>query len=346
MNELENSAIKHQIYFEKYKNGCANEIMSLLDKANKDISFYIKQTHDISTKKRYLEISRKIKDIAKSLRENVDNKTDVDSVIRYELKKQKKILDSVKDQIKKIKGGNVNFLYPSFEQIKTAVVFKPAGDSLTYQSYLNGIEAGLYNVWDSAVRTGYLVGIPTKDIVDNVVGSVSKTAQLTNPGSINALRNSVWSNTRTLLQSFASETRNKIFEENEKYFGDNSTNFKYEYLSTLDARSCLVCANDDGHLFKSLRECPSIPRHRGCRCLVIPYLGYIDGESRSSEYGYVSDKVTFGSWLKKQNDAVKKEILGESRLKMYKEGKSITSFVENGRILTIKELNEKLKDEE
>ena len=123
------------------------------------------------------------------------------------------------------------------EQIKTAALFKPIGDSLTYQSYLNGIQEGLYNTWDTAVRTGYLTGQTTQQIVRKVLGKAGKVGELTEPGTMQKLRNSVWANTRTALQSCAEETNEQVYRKNEQYFGNGE--YKYEYLATLDNRTCL-----------------------------------------------------------------------------------------------------------
>lgn len=269
MNKIENDVIKYQINFEKYKNGQADEIIELLDKANAEIAKYLKKTTGVYTKARYKEIAKKLKKVSAALKKNADGKIDIDGVIDHELKKQSKILKKAKNLIREIQGADtkVNLLYPSREQIKTAALFKPVTTDvygMTYQSYLDGIENGLFNVWDSAIRTGYLTGQTTQQIVRNVMGGVSVQDKLTNPGAIKALRNSIYSNTRTVLQSFANETRNRIFEENEQYFGDGESGYKYEYLATLDNRACLVCGNEDGKLYKSLKDAPAIPQHRGC----------------------------------------------------------------------------------
>lgn len=239
MNKIENGVIKYQLDFEKYKNGQADDVVALLDKANADIAKFIKKSGGVYTKKRYLEIARKLRDVSKALKENVGDGIDIDGIIDYELKKQKKLLESVKGDIVKANGGTVDFLYPTREQIKTAALFKPVTDGFTYDSYLNGIESGLYNVWDSAVRTGYLTGQTTAEIVRSVMGSVSQQAKLANPGLIQSLRNSVWGNTRTVLQSFAEETKKRIYEKNEQYFGDGKSDYKYERIAALDSRTCL-----------------------------------------------------------------------------------------------------------
>lgn len=222
-------------------------------------------------------------------------------------------------------------------------MFRPASDGLTYESYLNGIEAGLFNTWDSAVRTGYLTGRPTKQIVSDVIGGLSPETKLKNPGLINPLRNSIYGNTRTLLQSFAEETRERVYKENEDYFGDGTKNGpKYEYLATLDSRTCVVCGSVDGKLYKSIEDAPEIPQHRNCRCLLIPYFD-IDGDVRANEDGYVSSKMTFQKWLEEQDDDTQLDVLGRTRYEMFKNGKPISQFVDNGKILTIDELGQSLE---
>lgn len=344
MNKFVSEQIKHQIYLEQYKSGQANKIIALIDQSDRRIAELLRKTKGIYTKNRYKEIAKSIKQISKSLRDAVESGTDIDGIIGYELKKQKKFLSAIKNDVIRFNGGKAEFVFPSLEQIKTSAMFAPVTNGMTYQNYLDAIEYGLFNAWDSAVRTGYLMGQRTSDIVRGVIGSVSGNEKLVASGSISSFRNSVYRSTRTVLQSFANETRNSIFEANEEYFGNGDN--KYEYLATLDTRTCTVCGAFDGKLFKSLKEAPKIPQHFCCRCLVIPYFGDIDGETRSSMDGYVSAKTSYSDWLKKQNGTVQREILGKARFELYMKGEPITSFVENGRILTIKELNEKLKDEE
>ena len=342
MNKVEKSMIKFAIDFERYKNGQADDVLKLLDKANAEIARYMRQTKSVATKARYREVMRKIREISDALQEKVESGTDIDGIIDYELKKQEKILGLAKDYIKDIKGGRIDFLYPSLEQIKTAALFKPIDTKygLTFQSYLENISSGLYNTWDTAVRTGYLTGQTTQQIVKNVMGEAGRIGQLTKFGTMKTLRNSVYANTRTALQSFANETMQRVYKDNEKYFGDGKSKYKYKYLATLDNRTCLVCAALDGKLYKSLEDIPSLPQHRGCRCNVIPFFD-IENDVRESKDGYVSSKVTFADWLEEQDADIQKEVLGATRYKMYKDGAKITDFVDNGETLTLAELKKK-----
>lgn len=329
---------------EKYKNGQANEVIAMLDKANNELARYVKQTGGVYTKARYKEIAKKLADVSKKLKQKVESGTDIDGLIEYELKKQKKLLDAVAKDIKPVKGGKFNFLYPTVEQIKTSALFKPVDvkTGMTYETYLNGIENGLYNLWDAQIRTGYLTGMTTDQIVRNVMGGISQEAKITHANAMQALRNSIYGNTRTVLQSFATETRNRVFEENEDYFGDGETKYKYEYLATLDARTCLVCGDLDGRLYEKIEDAPSLPQHRGCRCLLIPYFA-IEGDKRASKDGYLDDKLTYEDWLEKQDEETKREVLGATRYKLYKQNKAdVTTFVDDNGVLGLDKLLDKL----
>lgn len=242
--------------------------------------------------------------------------------------------------------NQVNFIFPSVDQIKNSALFKPIDTTyaMTYQSYLNGIENGLYNAWDVSIRTGYLLGQTTNEIVRNVLGGVSQIDKLKKDGTIKSLRNSIYSNTRTVLQSLANETRTMIFEENEKYFSDDEN--RYEYLATLDNRTCLVCGSLDGSLFKNIRDVKyQLPKHRGCRCIVLPYFE-IEGDKKSSKNGYVDSKVTFNDWLKEQDKETQLDVLGRTRFNLFKNGENIGQFVDNGKILTLPQITAKLSTTE
>lgn len=105
-----------------------------------------------------------------------------------------------------------------------------------------------------------------------------------------------------------------------------------------------MCGSLDGKIFQNIKDAPTLPQHYNCRCVLVPYLKMFKDfdAGRASMDGTVSNKVTYSDWLKSQDDATLKDILGKSRYDMYKNGAKIDTFVGNGRALTIKELNSKM----
>lgn len=322
--------ILHQIELEKVKNGIVKKVLNTLDDADKAIKKELARTKGVYTKKRYTEISSYIKKQTESLKEKVEEDIDVSGLVEYELEEQQKIL-------KKYTGDMfVSFKFPSAQQVVSSALFQPLTENTTFQSYLESISGQLYSTWDSAVRTGYLTGMTSNQISRQVLGTVAKGSNVADAGTIGTLRKSLALNTRTALQSFANEARTAVYERNDDMFSG------YQFVATLDQRSCLVCGSLDGEIRKSLKEFPHIPIHYNCRCLIIPIIkGYEDllyDGVRESENGEVSGKLTYSDWLERQPEEIQKNILGRSRYNLYRSGEKISNFVDDGRILTLAEL--------
>jgi hypothetical protein len=82
-----------------------------------------------------------------------------------------------------------------------------------------------------------------------------------------------------------------------------------------------------------------------CRCLYLPEIkgleGFDDDDERASVDGPVSANMSYEDWLKTQDDDVVKDILGATRFGLYKSGVPISSFITDGRTLTLDQLAEK-----
>lgn len=325
--------ILHQIELERVKNGIVAQVLKTLDKADAAVKRQILKTEGVYTKKRYSEISSYIKEQSVLLKKKIQEDFDLESFIDYEINSQIKIL-------KKHTGkAFVSFTFPGAAQVVSSALFRPLTGNTTFQSYLDSVSGQLFSTWESAVRTGYLLGTTGKDICRQVLGAYAKNAEVADAGAIGTLRKSLALNTRTALQSFANEARTMVLERNSRMFSG------YQWVATLDSRSCLVCGNLDGEIRPSLKDFPHIPLHHNCRCLIIPILkGFEDllyDGMRESENGEVDGKLTYVVWLQRQPEDVQKNILGRSRFEFYKAGGKISSFVDDGRTLTLAELKSK-----
>lgn len=99
------------------------------------------------------------------------------------------------------------------------------------------------------------------------------------------------------------------------------------YLAHLDNRTCLICGENHLQRFK-VENAPTVPAHENCRCSLIDINLYSDDSPQ-----------TYSEFLDELNDDELYEVLGKTRYKMYKAGTPISSFVNDGRILTLKELS-------
>lgn len=262
----------------------------------------------------------------------MEDEYDVEGFIDVEMK-------SMKKQLSRYVNTDVKFVMPGIKQVKSDALFNPIVGA-TFSDYLDSVESTLFKTWDSSVRTGYLTGETTQQIVKNVLGSVSGSNKaLLESGSVRKLRNSLVTNTRTVLQAFANESRNAFFKDNDKIFSG------YRWLATLDLRTCVLCGSfEEKYRFTAdVDDIPSIPVHPNCRCIVIPViksefanLDY-NGE-RASMDGPVGSKTTYSQWFDGQSEARQRDILGPSRFDLYKQGYKVKDFVSGNKIMTLKEL--------
>lgn len=333
MNDIQSEEVLHQVYYERYTTNEAIKLLTILDKANLDIAEHIKRVNGIYTKKRYREIAKFLKEKTEEVRNLMKGEIDIDGTIEEEIEAQLKIINSVVKGAKDVKT-------PSPIQVKETVMFKPSVGK-TFEDFLENTQTGLYQTWDSALRTGFLTGMTTPEIVKMVLGSVDGRTNFLTVGKMSALRNSVMANTRTQLQSMGNEIRSQMYQKNGDLFDG------YIWLSTLDRRACLVCSNLDGKLFNSQKDVPEMPMHLNCRCVLVPHFKDDDfnmvGE-RASEFGTVKGDTDYETWFERQTENVKRDILGAGRYKLYKENDDfhLGDFISGNRVLSLKELREKL----
>ena len=130
-----------------------------------------------------------------------------------------------------------------------------------------------------------------------------------------------------------------------------------EWVATLDSRTCMQCAPRDGLTWtldgKGIGHRVSFrtpPIHFSCRCIMsaitrtfkemgidLPELKPID---RSSVAGPVGGNMDFEAFLKRQGKEFQKEVLGEKRVELWRDGKITLLDLINGqgRVLTLDEI--------
>lgn len=147
---------------------------------------------------------------------------------------------------------------------------------------------------------------------------------------------------RTAANHASSVGRNAVYDDNSDILEG------YEWVSTLDSRTTLVCGSRDGKAYPIGGPVP--PAHWGCRSTTIPKVRDeftlargIKGDRPSvgaSGAEKVSGKSTYGGWLRKQPKEFVDEALGVERSKLFRSGKlSIDKFVDpTGRAYTLEQL--------
>jgi hypothetical protein len=324
----------HKIYLSRYSTYEARKLITILDNANSLIKQYILKAKSVDTKAHYKIISREIRRIMNEAAEALDGQLELDFIdlAEEEIRFVEKTLSPLTDK--------AEFTLPSPKQVWAAASFGPytgPDGKFTFRNYIKSLGNDAFNVWDIACRSAYLTGTPAKSIVKSVLGAVNTDGW--EPGRVQKLRNSLEMNARTMISSMAETARDSVYKENESLFD------YYIRLETLDSRTCVACGAEDLKRYPNLESAPKLPIHLGCRGLYLPHVKgmpeYLDGDERASVDGPVPAKMTYQDWLAQQDPAIQKEILGPARYAAYKNGMPITSFSENGTILTLPQIMKK-----
>lgn len=207
-----------------------------------------------------------------------------------------------------------------------------------------------------AIRMGVARGETVPELVSRVTSPGSGMMRFSYQNAAALVRSSV--------QTVNNSIRKSVYEDNEDIF-DGS-----QWLSTLDMRTCETCMALDGATWDNDMKpknggmkYPGLIAHMGCRCVTIPILKPWEAvlqnkdmakkldavaeqnpRTRASMDGGVSAKMHYGEWLKTQNVATQKEILGDGKYKLWKENKlTMRDLVaQNGRPLSLKEIEGRL----
>jgi SPP1 gp7 family putative phage head morphogenesis protein len=201
----------------------------------------------------------------------------------------------------------------------------------------------LKNVMINEIRNGVDIGLTTQQIIKNA-----------KPFFNTMVSNNLNTLVRTSVATVVNDVRMQTYKENESIFKG------YEHLSTLDKSTTYNCANRDGATYdldfqgtnKKGKDFPfkKPPLHYRCRSVILPItksyrelgldIDEIPKGTRASMDGSVPETTTFTKWFEDKDKAFQEKYLGESRYKLYKDGKIALSQLVNqqGRMLTIKEL--------
>jgi SPP1 gp7 family putative phage head morphogenesis protein len=209
---------------------------------------------------------------------------------------------------------------PAIPQLQALVLARPI-DGVLLEKLTDNLSVNTQNSIEKALRLGVASGETTAQIVSRVV----KTTEL--------VRDAATVIMRTAISQAASVARDVVYEENADLLRG------IQWVSTLDTRTCPICAPLDGRLYK-LGTGPRPPLHIQCRCSTCPVLkswselGFnardIGATTRASMDGQVSGAITYGNWLRRRSLADQEDVLGVTRAKLFRSGKlDISDFANN-----------------
>ncbi len=196
------------------------------------------------------------------------------------------------------------------------------------------------------VVRGAMPSVPMKVRQQGIEGSVKGMAGLS----------------RTFMHSASHFSKEKVITEN---FSDVVGG--WQYIATLDRRTCLGCAGDDGKEFAMDEDKPVLARHWDCRYVYVPVLkkwsDLAGPKSKISKQRLrelekmdvgprpavkdITDvsqfKGSYNEWLQAQLETdpeFVKRVLGPGRFELFKKGKiSLSAMSTHGRIKRLSELS-------
>lgn len=215
-------------------------------------------------------------------------------------------------------------IIPSITQIRASILSTPLGvrgsgrGSLLKPFVDNWTKTQIRSV-NGAIRRGAFEGKTNAGIIQELRGSHARGYK---DGLLNVTARNAEAVVRTAVQHVATLAR-------EESFAANADIIKaYQWLSTLDKRTCFSCAALD------LREFPPDfgprpPLHVNCRCTLSIVLkdefAYLTkGETRASKGAeggqQVAGDLSYYDWLKEQPASFQDQAIGPMRAKLLRDG--------------------------
>ena len=194
--------------------------------------------------------------------------------------------------------------------ILSSVKFSPVVNTTGYKSIVEKEVLNIKENVSSALKVAYLTKEDTEQVAQRLEKRMSKTEK------------DVSTDSKTINTAAFSTVNYLIYKANKQ---------KVVYSSILDTNTCFDCGMNNGKVFE-IKNAPILPIHYNCRCCYIPY-------------EVVEDEETPGSyldWIETLSDEEQYEILGKTRYQLYKAGIPISHFVDDDKLLPVKDLKDVL----
>ena len=160
---------------------------------------------------------------------------------------------SDKDDAKKLKD-------PSETMLGRVVSYSLASGKTLNQWFQNIAESDFYRL-QSFIQNGFSSGLTIQEMISGIIGTAERNYQ---DGIFNTTRNEAENIARTLCNGVANSAKLAFYQANDDVI------IGVEILSTLDGRTCPVCASLDRKRYKMDEQAPSLPLHNMCRCVLLP----------------------------------------------------------------------------
>lgn len=326
---LIDASTRHQVFLQRYGAGESKKAIKLLNRLRRDINARLAQEPTAFQRNRLAIVLQDIeqlsavafKDIAGKVKSGAGNLA-VD-----EAEFSTKLFN---------KASSANFAMPAenvlIAAVEAAPMAAPAGMAgITIDESLRDYGKKKAAQITQTITDGLILGDTTPEI-SKKVGSMMNTLH----------RRQLDTLVRTAANHTSSVAREMTYQQNSDLLDG------YQWVSTLDNRTTMICASRDGKTY-AVDSGVMPPAHWGCRSTTIPVVmdeftiakpTKVRPAKGAAGAGTVSGKTTYGGWLKKQPKEFIDEALGVERSKLFRSGKlTIDKFVDpTGRVYTLDQL--------
>lgn len=335
-------ATRHQVWVGRYAGTVFKQMLPFLNDIEKEVIKELKLTPTSPSKQRLNKLLTNIQGITAIVNKDMrkSSKALLRDLAHYEAEFTQKMLQ-------KATKIDIETATPSLSQLNaaafTSVVDVTPGIGSNKGTNVIGHLAHIGTAQSANVIKQIRLGFATGQSINKIAENIQNVSSV-------ITKRQAYTTARTLVNHVATSARHEFYSVNDDLLD------KYMLVATLDSRTSLICANLDGKLFsaKEFTGANRPPYHYNCRTTFVrlPKGSYNIGDdglvpSRPArgikngkvDYQSVAPNTKYPTWFKDQPDAFKREVLGKTKFKLYKEGMSLDSFVdENFRPLTINQL--------
>lgn len=331
---LTQAYISHQIWLQRLGSHEISELVPFIEQMRVEIKAQVLAFGDESrTKSKLTKMLKDLTEVLYALGIDWDEKllADLQELAKYEATWNTKTLA---DNIP------VDFVTPTPEQVWSAATFQPVqltAGPVDFMQMVEGWKDTEVARMVQGVKSGFVQGLTTNQIVKNVVG----------PGGLADIseRNAA-TVVRTALSHVATQARMATFQKNSDVVEG------YQWISTLDSRTSAVCRSRDLQKYE-IGKGPLPPAHPNCRSATAPMLSddfamFDEGAKRAAKGDQggqqVSAETSYYEFLKSQPAWFQDQALGPTRGKIFRnagmtpEEFRVASVDGFGRPLTLEEM--------
>ena len=329
--------ISHQIWLQRNASHEVNELEPFIQQMRDEVKQKVLSFGDESrTRARLEKMLKDMEDILYGTSGKWEGRliADLRAIAEYEAAWSANTLEN---------SVGVSFTTPAPDQVWSAIKFNPLqleGKPVDFQDMLTSWQDTEINRLVTGVKSGFVQGMTTRDIVRQVVG----------PGGLADVSNrNAATVVRTAINHVSTEAKNLVYQKNDDIVEG------YELVVTLDKRTSSICRNLPHGKVYDIGKGPLPPLHPNCRTTTAPVISsefdFLDVGAKRAARGadggtQVDADTSYYEFLQMQPAWFQDEALGPVRGNIFRNSgmtaeefrsASVDGF---GRPLTLREMAE------